>query len=488
MITNPAPNPITSRPGVRSRPAAPDRQGWALLVLLSVAEFMVVLDMTVVNVALPSIGRSLHMTLSSLQWVITTYILLTGGLTLAGGRAADVLGRRRVFLSGLAIFTIASLASGLAPSAPALIAARAAQGLGAALLTPSALAVIAASYSGARRATAMTVWGALAAGGAGAGLLIGGMLTTWLGWRSVFLINVPVGAVAGLLALRLVAPARSTGAWRGLDVRGTVLVVAGLASAVYALAGAAQYGWQAARTLGLLALGAGLLAAFAIAERRAPRPLIPPAAWRSWPLVAGSMVMFGSMGILAGAFLLSTLYLQDLLGASPLRAGLEFLPMVAAVGVAAHLASRLLPRAGTRALAAAGLALAATGAVLLAVQPGGPGYWDGLLPGLLILGAGTGLAVPAASVTGTSGAVTGQEGVAAGLIMTGHEVGAAFGVAVFSAIAAAGSGPELIAGSFAVGYRHGFAAAAAAAALLAAAALAAVPAIRPVPGSTTGLH
>jgi EmrB/QacA subfamily drug resistance transporter len=494
MITNRTGGPVagtTRTPGLAASAgpvAYPRRQGWAVLVLLSVAEFMVVLDMTVVNVALPSIGRSLHVTLSDLQWVITAYILLTGGLTLAGGRAADLLGRRRVFLAGLALFTAASLASGLAPSAGALIAARAAQGLGAALLTPAALSVITASYAGAQRATAMTVWGAIAGAGAGAGLLIGGMLTTWLGWRSVFLINVPIGAVAGILVLWLVAPARPGGAWRELDVRGTVLAVGGLASVVYALAGTAEYGWRSAHTLVLLVLGPGLLAAFAMAERLARHPLVPPAAWRSRPLVAGTAVMFGTMGLLAGTFILNTFYLQDLLRASPLRAGLEFLPMVAAVGITAHLASRLLPRAGTRILAATGLALAAVGALMLAARFGGSGYWAGLLPGLLILGAGTGLAVPAASVAGTSEAGAGQEGLASGLVMTGHEVGAAFGVAVFSAIAAAGSGLTLAASDFTVGYRHGFAAAAVAAAVLAAAALLAMPAIRPAPGSTTGLH
>jgi EmrB/QacA subfamily drug resistance transporter len=479
MLTHPIRRPAASR-----RPAAalaPGHRSWSLLVVLSVAEFMVVLDMTVVNVALPSIGRSLHMAPTALQWVITAYILLTGGLTLAGGRAADLLGRRRIFLAGLALFTAASLASGLAPGPGALIAARAAQGLGAALLTPAALSVITASYTGAQRATALTVWGAIASGGAGAGLLAGGMLTTWLSWRWVFLVNVPVGVAVGLGALRLVATARPAGARRGLDARGVVLAMAGLATAVYALAGTSEYGWGSARTLGLLALAAGLLTAFALAERAAADPLVTPRSWRSGSLVAGAAAMFAAMGILAGAFFLNTLYLQDLLGASPLTAGLEFLPLVLAIAVSAHMASRLLPRAGTRAVAAAGLALAAAGALLLATQPGGTGYLAGVLPGLIVLGAGAGLAVPAASVTTMSGAATGQEGLASGLMMTAHEVGAAFGVAVFAAIAAGGGG-------LAAGYRHGFTVAAVTAAALATAALVAVPAVRPAEGARAGLH
>src|SRR5215831_15488983 len=254
-------------PGRHPAPPPP-RRPWSVLILLSVAQFMVILDATVVNVALPSIGRSLHVTASDLQWVVTAYVLLSGGLVLLGGRAADVVGRRRMFLVGLSVFAAASLASGLAPAAGALFAARAGQGLGAALLTPAALSIIMTTYSGAQRATALSVWGAIGGAGAGAGVLVGGMLTTWLGWRSVFLINIPVGVVAGLLSLHLVprsgAPARIR---RELDVPGAVLATAGLVTGVYALAGARAHGWGSARTLLLLAVAVALLAAFAVVER-----------------------------------------------------------------------------------------------------------------------------------------------------------------------------------------------------------------------------
>ena len=238
---------------------APQRRPWTLLILLGVAEFMVILDATVVNVALPSIGRALHFAPADLQWVVTAYVLFSGGLVLLGGRAADVIGRRATFLTGLVVFTAASLASGLAPSAGALIAARAGQGLGAALLTPAALSIIVTMYSGGQRAAALSAWGALGGGGAAVGVLAGGMLTTWFGWRSVFLVNVPVGVVAGLLSLRLVprsGPRAS--AWRQLDLPGALLVVAGLVTGVYAVAGTPEHGWGSGRTLLLLAVSAGL--------------------------------------------------------------------------------------------------------------------------------------------------------------------------------------------------------------------------------------
>lgn len=462
------------------------RRPWSVLVLLSVAQFMVILDATVVNVALPSIGRALHFAPSGLQWVLTTYVLLSGGLMLVGGRAADALGGRRVFLAGLGVFTAASLASGLAPSADGLIAARAGQGLGAALLTPAALAVITATYSGAQRATALSAWGAIGGGGAAAGLLAGGMLTTWLGWRWVFLVNVPVGVAVALLSPHLVprsAPRAATG--RSLDLPGAVLAVAGLVTLVYALAGAPAHGWESARTLALLAGSAVLLAAFAVTERLVHSPLLPPAIWRTRSLSAGVVLMFGATGILVGTFFLNTLYLQDLQGASPLRAGLEFLPLVVVTGLGAHLTARLLPRTGSRTLAVIGLVLMGGGALWLSAAAAHAGYLTGVLPGLLLTGAGAGVVFPAASVTAMSQTADGQEGLASGLVTTAHDVGAALGVAVFSALATAqaAGGAE-----FAAGYRHGFAVAAGIAAGLAVLAALTIPVVRPAPGVRVAVH
>jgi EmrB/QacA subfamily drug resistance transporter len=462
----------------------PPRRPWSVLILLGVAEFMVILDATVVNVALPSIGRALHFASGGLPWVVTAYVLFSGGLVLLGGRAADVLGRRATFLAGLAVFTAASLASGLAPTAGALIAARAGQGLGAALLTPAALSIIVSVYTGAQRAAALSAWGALGGGGAAAGVLAGGILTTWLGWRSVFLVNVPVGVAAGLLSLRLVPRSGARSAARGqLDLPGALLVVAGLVTGVYALAGTAQHGWGSGRTLLLLAVSAGLLAAFAVVERAARRPLLPPQTWRSRSLVTGALVMFGATGILVGTFFLNSLYLQDVAGASPLRAGLEFLPLVAVIGLGAHLTPHLLARAGSRVLAAAGLLLMAGGALLLSGVSAHAGYLTGLLPGLLVIGAGTGVVFPAAAVTAMSDIPADRAGLASGLMTAAHEIGAALGVAVFAAVATAAAGA-----GFAAGYRHGFTVAAAVAAGLALAAALALPAVRPAPGARVAVH
>jgi EmrB/QacA subfamily drug resistance transporter len=467
--------------------AAGRRQQWTLLILLSVAQFMVILDATVVNVALPSIARSLGFQAGGLQWVVTAYVLASGGLVLLGGRAADVLGRRQVFLAGLAVFTAASLASGLAPAAGPMIAARFGQGAGAALLTPAALSIITTTYTGSRRARALGIWGAIGGAGAAAGVLAGGIMTTWLGWRAVFLVNVPVGVAAAVVSLRVVpvTPARRRDA-RDLDLPGAALAVAGLVTLAYGLAQAPAYGWTSARTAWLLALAAVLLAAFAAAEvlaRRSGRsPLVPAQIWRNRPLVAGVLVMFAGTGILVATFFLNTLYLQEVLHDSALKVGLEFLPLALIIGLGAQLAAHLLPRAGSRLLIVAGLVLMAGGALLLTNVSARSGYVAGMLPGLLVIGLGTGLVLPATAVTGMSEVGHDHAGAASGLMSAAHEIGAAFGVAVFSAVAVVASG------GISVGYRHGFDAAAAIAAGVALLAAVSVPVVRPAAGARVAVH
>ena len=402
---------------------------------------------------------------------------------LLGGRAADVTGRRRVFLAGLAVFTAASLASGLAPTAGALIAARVGQGLGAALLSPAALSIITTAYVGVQRATALGVWGALGGAGAAVGVLAGGVLTTWLGWRSVFLVNVPVGVVTGLLALHLVPRHQlRRGQGRELDLVGAALAVAGLVTLAYALASAPAHGWPSAWTLGLLALALIFLVGFATVERSVCRPLVPAGLWRTRSLIAGVLVMLGATGILVGTFFLNSLYLQQVQGASALRVGLEFLPLALVIGVGAHLSSRLLPRAGSRVLIVAGLAAMGAGALLLTRVSAGSGYLTGFLPGLLVLGIGTGLVLPATAITAMSDVADDRAGTAAGLMTTAHEIGAALGVAVFSAVAVAAGG------GIAAGYRHGFTLAAAVAGGLAVIAALLVPAVRPAAGIRVAVH
>lgn len=480
-----AEHPVSGQGQLEAPPE--QRKPWTPLILLSVAQFMVILDATVVNVALPSIARSLDFSAGGLQWVVTAYVLASGGLVLLGGRATDVMGRRPVFLAGLMIFTTASLASGLAPAAGALIAARAAQGTGAALLTPAALSIITTTYGGEQRAKALGIWGAIGGAGAAAGLLDNGILTTWLGWRAIFLVNVPVGVLTGLLSLHLLPRTRigRPGA-RALDLPGAALAIAGLVTFAYALAAAPAHGWASARTALLLALGAALLTAFAVVERLAQRsgrqPLLPPQLWRSRPLVAGVVVMFASTGLLIATFFLNTLYLQEVRRASALRVGLEFLPLALVIGLGAHLASRLVPRIGSRALIVTGLLLMAGGALLLTSFTDRSGYVTGLLPGLLVTGLGTGLVLPATAITAMSEVTGDRAGIASGMMSTAHEIGAALGVAVFSAVAVAGSG------GIGAGYRHGFDIASAVAAGLALLAIAVVPSVRPAGGVRVAVH
>lgn len=464
-----------------------ERRPWTILVLLCVAQFMVILDITVVNVALPSIGRDLNFADEDLQWVVTTYVLFTGGLLLLGGRMADMLGRRPVFVTGIFVFAGASLASGLAQTPEALIASRAAQGLGAALLSPAALSIITTTYAGGQRTTALSLWGAIGAGGAGVGVLLGGMLTSWLSWEWVFFINVPIGLAAAALALRLVPTARaSTGSLRELDLPGALTVVSGLVLLVYGVEGATTQGWGSARTLALLALAGGLLAAFAAIERRSRSPLVPPTTWQVRSLVSSATVMLGATGILVGTFFLNSLFLQNVLRTSALETGLAFLPLVVVIGIAAHIGPHLLTRAGARTVVVGGLTLIAGGDLLLAGAPADAAYAADLLPGFLLLGFGVGLTFVAISVTAMSEVRDERAGLASGLMTTAHEIGGAFGVAILSAVAL-GTGAISSAG-LAEGYGEGSLAGAVIAAVLALIALLAVPAFRPVGSHQAVMH
>jgi EmrB/QacA subfamily drug resistance transporter len=459
------------------------RQPWTILILLAVAQFMVILDITVVNVALPSIGADLDFASGDLQWVVTAYVLVTGGLLLLGGRAADLFGRRPVFLTGLVTFTVASLVSGLASSPEMLIGARAAQGVGAAMLSPAALSIITTTYAGAQRTTALTVWGAIGAAGAAAGVLFGGMLTTWLSWEWVFFINVPVGAIAAVMAWRLVPrPIGRIARFAELDLGGAVTVTAGLATLVYAIDGVTTHGWGSARTLGLFAIGTGLIASFLLIERSAKRPLVPPATWRVGSLVSSATMMFGATGLMVGALFLSSLYLQHVLDASALETGLAFLPFALIIGLAAHVGSQALRRFGGRSVVVTGLLLTSAGALLLALAPDQADYLPHLLPGLLLIGFGIGFVLISVQVTAMADVTHEDAGLASGLMQTAHEVGAAMGVAVLATVATSAGG------GFAEGFGDSFATAAAIAAGLAVLAVLTVPAIRPAADVRLAAH
>ena len=464
--------------GAHAPHGAAAERSWALLVLLAVAQFMVVLDVTVVNVALPSIADALGIGAGGLSWVITAYVLFTGGLMLLGGRLADLADRRTVFLSGLGLFTGASLASGLAWSGGALIAARALQGAGAALLLPAALSIVTTAYSGRQRAVALGVWSALGSAGAAAGVLLGGVLVTALDWRWIFFVNVPVGIALAALTPRLLAasPARADAGPARPDLLGAGTLMGGLVALVLAIEGTGEHGWTSARTLALAALAALLLAAFAVVERSARRPLVPPTTWGRRSLVSGATMMVAATGVLVGAFFLGSLYLQRTLGFSALETGLAFLPLALVILAGAHLTSHLLPKLGTRPPMAAGMAIAAIGALWLSRAGADATYASDLLPGFLAVGFGAGMAFVAVSVVTMDRIAHEEAGLASGLLSTAHELGAAIGVAVLAAVALSG------------GIGDAFAVSAAVAGAGALAALVAVPPAKPEPGARMAVH
>src|SRR5438067_6889226 len=358
---------------------------WVVLVLICLAQFMVVLDATIVNVALPSIQRDLHLSEGSLQWIVNAYTLVFGGFLLLGGRAGDLLGRKRLFLLGLVIFTGASLLDGLASSEGTLIAARSLQGLGAAFVSPAALSIIATTFEeGAERARALAVWAAIAIGGSAVGLILGGALTQYFSWPWIFFVNVPVGIAAFALSLRFVPESRDANAHRSYDLAGAAAVTSGLMALVYALVGAQSAGWTSARTLGLFTAAVVLLAAFVAIELRAAAPLVRLSIFRVRSLLTANAAMFLAMAGMFAMFFFNTLYIQQVLGYGPLEAGLAFLPFTAGIMISASLASQFAPRIGVRPVAVAGFLLAAAGLLLLTQLPVDGSYAVNVLPALVL--------------------------------------------------------------------------------------------------------
>ena len=417
----------------------PRPRTWLLPVLL-VAQLMVILDITAVNIAMPSLARELRISGGTISWTITSYSLIFGSLLLLGGRAADLLGRRRLFLTGLGIFTASSLASALAGSAAALFAARAGQGLGAAMLSPAALSIITTTFQGQQRAKALAAWGAVGGAGAAIGVLLGGILTELADWRMIFFVNLPV-AVALAAAARTIVPADTRKPqWRGLDLRGAVLAAGGLGAIVYAITQAEHAGWTSARTLVIAAAGLASLAAFAVCERRTRTPLLRIERLRDRAVGGGLLLMLLNAGLMFGLFLLCSLYLQLVLGHGPLATGLAFIPLALAAGAGAHLGGQLIHRHGVRRPAAAAHTLAARGLYLLSRIGEHGNYLHDVLPGMLIAGLGLGLASVCVSVAVLTGAREQESGMLSGINATGHEIGGTLGIAVFTSIAAAVSG------------------------------------------------
>jgi len=476
------------KPQSGPEPDGGPRTSWSVLALALAAQILVVLDITVVNTALPTIGRSLRLGSADLQWLVTAYLLVSGGGLLLGGRIADLLSRRRVFLTGLSVFTLASLFSGFAGGATELIAARAAQGLGAALLTPAALSLVMTTYSGAQRTKGLALWGMVGSLGVAAGALLGGALTTWVGWQLIFWINVPIGAIALVVGLKIL-PKDTTAraALTSFDMPGALAVIGGLAALMFALGGTEAHGWMSVRTITALVASATLLAAFVLIERRARRPLVPPHTWKITTLVSGTTVMLGVTAILVGTVFLTSIFVQTVLDFNALSAGVAFLPFALAITAGTHLASQLLARTSPRTIAATGLTLAATGAALLSTASGTASFATNVLPGLLVLGLGVGMVFVAVSVTAMAGIPEQHAGMASGFLMTGHEVGAALGVAVLSAVATTAGSLTTPAGVVA-GFSRAFVAAAIVALLLAVVAFVRMPSTRAAVGGNLHMH
>lgn len=412
------------------------RRGKLTLALLCLVAFLDFVDGVIVNVALPSIRRELDMSVQSLVWVPSAYLLTYGGFMLLGGRAADLLGRRRVLVAGTLLFALSSLIGGLAESSGVLIAARLAQGVGAAMTLPAALSILTTVFKeGADRNMAMGVWGGTAGLASAVGVLLGGVLTEGPGWRWVLFVNLPVCLVVLAATFRLIPGERPRAPLANLDIRGAILSTAGMLVLVYSLVEAPDAGWSSARTVAGLAGGLALLVAFVINEQRSKNPLLPLSIFRIKGLAAANATqLIGIAGFLSMFFFL-TLYMQSVLGYSPIETGLAYLPVCLGVGIAAGIASKLLARTGTRPLIVAGSLIAAAGVYQLSRIPIDGSYLTDLLPGMVVMSIGLGAVFVAVTTAANAGVPAERSGLAAALLNASQQLGGALGLAVFSAIA-----------------------------------------------------
>jgi EmrB/QacA subfamily drug resistance transporter len=435
---------------------------WRAFALLAVAYFMTIVDLTIVNVSLPTIGRDLHFSSTSLQWVATAYALTFGGFLLLGGRAADLLGRRRVLIAGLAVFSAASLACALATSSAFLIAARAVQGVGAAVMLPAALSIVMNMFAeGAERNKALGIWGAIAASGATIGLIAGGLLTRYAGWQYIFYLNVPIGTAALLLAPRFVPESRLESVGRRFDASGALAATGGLVLLVDAISQAPQYGWGATRTIGALVAAAGLLAAFLVIESRAEAPVMPLSIFRLRTLTGANTAGLLLGGSFYAFIFVGTLYMQEVLHYSALQTGLAWLAASVTSVALAGLSQYLVTRSGAKVVMAIGMTLIGAG-ILWATQVPVHGHFAGdLLGPFVVSGAGTAFAFIPISVAGLAGVDPGRAGLASGLLSTSQQIGGALGIAIASSVAASHTQALLHAGThppaaLTGGFQHAF--------------------------------
>jgi len=413
-----------------------DRKRWIALGVIVVAQFMVVLDIAIVNVALPSIRTDLHFSQESLQWVITAYAILFGGVLLLGGRLADLLGRRRLFIAGLAIFTASSLLDGLAWSEGSLIGFRALQGLGAALLSPAALSILTTTFrEGRERNLALGIWGAASGSGGAAGVLLGGALTSALSWSWIFFINIPVGIVVVALSPWLLRESRAALGHRHFDFAGAASITGGLMLLVYAMTRAAQQGWVTGTSIALLAASAALIGAFFVIELRSKAPLLPLRIFRLRTLSASNASGLLMGGAIFSQFFLLTLYMQEVLHYSALKTGVAYIGLTLAIIIFSAVSQALVTRIGVRRVLPVGLALSTVALVLFARLPVHGNYFTDLFPAFLISGLGLALAFVPMSIGALTGVRQADAGIASGLINTTQQIGGAIGVAVATTVA-----------------------------------------------------
>ncbi len=436
-----------------------NEHAWRSLWIVAVAQMMVVLDATIVFVALPSIQSDLGLSLESLQWVINAYTLTFGGFLLLGGRLADLLGKRNLFIAGTAIFTVASILNAAAPTGDVLIVARALQGFGAALVSPAALSVVATCFeSRPDRMRAMTVWGASAGASGAFGLVVGGALTQWLSWEAIFLINGPIGLAALAAAWRFLPAMPGSGTGGSFDVAGAVTGTGGLMLLTYAIVQTDDHAWGSARTIALLAAAAAVLATFIVIEARGRAPLVRLSIFRVRALTMANVVCILAMGTVMPAFLFLTIYFQEIHGYGPIEAGLGFLPYILFVLAGSAMSGVLMRRVGVRSVLLAGLVVAVPGFLLLGGLDVTGTYAAGVFPGLSLIGIGMGFILVPVTLTATASVAASDSGLASGLYNTSLQVGGALGIAVMASIAqqvttaAGAAGPQALLDGYQVAF------------------------------------
>jgi EmrB/QacA subfamily drug resistance transporter len=414
------------------------RGHWLILLLLALAQFMVVLDASIVNVALPALQHSFHLSPTNLQWIVTAYTLAFGGFLLLGGRAADLYGRRKVFLIGVTLFAIVSLLDGLAVNSSMLISLRALQGLAGAFMSPAALSIVLITYrEGHERNIALSIWGAVAAGGAAVGVLLGGILTQYLGWRWNFFINVPIAAIVLMGAWKLVPKHESEETHNDLDLPGAVSVTAGLMLLVYGLVKAPTLGWTSHSTLLYLGGALALLVFFVFNEKRARNPLVPLSIFKIRNITGANLTQMPVAAALFAMFYFTSIYVQEILHFSPVRTGLAFLPVPITIAIAATTAPKLIKKVGYKKVLMVAPLVIAAGLFILGHVPVQGDYFTHVLPGLVVMAFGAGFTFVSTTIAATSGVPGREAGLASGLINTAQQIGGALGLAVLSGVAAA---------------------------------------------------